>query len=131
LREEGKTQEAMNLYERALALRRKALGDRHPHVAESWHDLARGRLALHDVGGALEALRTGVDIFRATLPADSSQLAGRLFLFGDVLRSNGRFGEGLPYLEEAQSIWRKNPPSNPKDLADLEAALAATRAAVR
>lgn len=129
LREEGKTQEAMSLYERGLALRRKAFGDRHPHVAESWHDLARGRLALDDVGGALEALRTGVDIFRATLPADSSELAGGLFLFGNVLRLNDRQRESLPYLEEAHAIWRKNPPNDPKDLADLEAALAATRTA--
>jgi len=131
LREEGKTQEAMDLYERALALRRNAFGDRHPHVAESWHDLARGRLAVHDVGGALEALRTGVDIYRATLPADSSELAGGLFLFGNVLRLNGRSDEGVPYLEGAHAIWSKNPPTNLKDLADLEAALAATRGAVR
>jgi serine/threonine-protein kinase len=131
LREEGKTQEAVDLYERALALRRKAFGDRHPHVAESWHDLARGRLAVHDVGGALEALRTGVDIFRATLPADSSELAGGLFLLGDVLRRNGRPAEGLPYLEQAHAIWSKKPPTNPRDLTDLQAARTATLAALR
>jgi tetratricopeptide (TPR) repeat protein len=112
-----------------LALRRKAFGDRHPEVAESWHDLARGRLALDDLTGALEALRTGVDTFRSTLPADSSQLAGGLFLLGDVLRLNGRPGEALPYLEEARAIWRKKPPRSLKELADLEAALAAARAA--
>jgi len=131
LLEEGEKEEAVRLYERALAVRRKAFGDRHPDVARTWHDLARGRLALHDVSGALEALRTGVDTFRSTLPADSSQLAGGLFLLGDVLRLNGRPGEALPYLEEAHAIWRTKPPSNPKNLADLEAALAATRAAVR
>jgi serine/threonine protein kinase/Tfp pilus assembly protein PilF len=131
LLEEGETEKAVRLYERALALRRKAFGDRHPEVAESWHDLARGRLALGDLSGALEALRTGVDTFRSTLPADSSQLAGGLFSIGDVLRLNGRPGEAQPYLEEAHAIWRKNPPSKPKDLADLEAALAAARAAPR
>jgi serine/threonine-protein kinase len=131
LREEGETKEAVHLYERALAVRRKAFGDRHHEVAESWHDLARGRLALDDLNGALEALRTGVDTFRSTLPADSSQLAGGLFLLGDVLRVNGRPVEALPYLEEAHAIWRKKPPSNPRDLADLEAAHAATRAALR
>jgi serine/threonine-protein kinase len=131
LLEDGEAEEATRHYERALALRRKAFGDRHPEVAESWHDLARGRLALGDSSGAIEALRTGVDTFRATLPADSSQLAGGLFLLGDVLRLNGRPDEALPYLEEAHAIWRKKPPSSPKELADLEAALAATRAALR
>jgi tetratricopeptide (TPR) repeat protein len=131
LLEEGEAKEAVQLYERALAIRRKAFGDRHPDVARTWHDLARGRLALHDVSGALEALRTGVDTFRSTLPADSSQLAGGLFLLGDVLRLNGRPGEALPYLEEAHTIWRKKPPSNPRNFADLKAARAATRAAVR
>jgi eukaryotic-like serine/threonine-protein kinase len=139
LREEGETEEAVRLYKRALQLRRKAFGDRHPDVAESWYDLAvaRGRLAPHDLNAALEALRTGLDTSRSTLPADSSLLARELFFLGDVLRLNGRPGEALPYLEEAQAIWRRKPPSNPRDLgdgssiADLEAALAATRAAPR
>jgi serine/threonine protein kinase/Tfp pilus assembly protein PilF len=133
LLEEGEAEKALRLYERALALRRKAFGDRHPEVAESWHDLAvaRGRLAPPDLNAALEALRTGVDTFRSTLPADSSLLARELFFLGDVLRLNGRPGAAMPYLEEAHAIWRKNPPSDPRDLADLEAALAATRAAPR
>jgi tetratricopeptide (TPR) repeat protein len=131
LREEGQTRQAVRLYERALTVKRTALGDRHPEVAEFWHDLARGRLAVDDVSGALEALRTGVHIFRLALPADSPQLAGGLFLFGDVLLRNARPGEALPYLEEAHAIWRKKPPKSPRDLADLEAALAATRAALR
>ena len=51
------------------------------------------------------------------------------------LSINGRPREAVPYLDEAQAIWRKKPPSNAGDLgdgssiADLEAALAATRAA--
>jgi eukaryotic-like serine/threonine-protein kinase len=131
--EEGKTEEAVRLYERALAVRRKAFGERHPEVAESWHDLAvaRGRLASHDLDAVLEALRNGVNTLRSTLPAESFLLARELFFLGDVLRLNGRPGESLPYLEEAQAIWSKKPPSDPKDLADLEAVLAATRAASR
>ncbi len=131
LREEGETAEALRLSERALTLRRKAFGDRHPDVARSWHDLARSRLALNDLSGALEALHTGVDIFRSTVAADSSQLAGGLFLLGDVLRRNNRPDEALAYLEDAHAIWRKKPPSNPKHLAELEAAMASTRAARR
>jgi serine/threonine-protein kinase len=139
LREEGEKEKAVRLYERALALRRKAFGDHHPEVAESWHDLAvaRGRLNPDDLNAALEALRAGLDTLRSTLPADSSLLARELFFLGDVLRLNGRPGEAAPYLEEAQAIWRKTPPSNPRDLgegssiADLEAALAAARAALR
>jgi eukaryotic-like serine/threonine-protein kinase len=129
--EEGDTEQALRLYERALALRRKAFGDHHPEVAESWHNLAvtRGRLAPDDLNAALEAIRAGLDTFRSTLPAESSLLARELFFLGDVLRRNGRPGEAMPYLEEAQAIWRKNPPGESKDLADLEAALAATRAA--
>ena len=127
-REEGATEEAMRLYERALAVKRKHLGDRHPEVAEFWHELARGRLALGDVNGALEALHTGVNIFRETLPADSPQLAGGLFLLGDVLRLNEHPAEALLYLEEAHAIWRHKPPPDLKDLTDLETALAAARA---
>ncbi len=131
LREEGAIEEALRLSERALTLRRKALGDRHPDVARSWHDLGRSRLAVDDLSGALEALRNGIDIFRSTLPPDSSQLAGGLFLLGDVLRGNHRPGEALPYLEDAHAIWRKKPPSNPRNLTELEAAITTTRAALR
>ena len=131
LREEGETKEAVRLYERALAMRRKAFGDRHRDVAESWQDLARGRLAANDLSGALEAARTGVETFRSVPSADSSQLAGGLFFLGDVLRLNGRPPEALPHLEEAHAIWRKKPPKNPRELADLEAAIATTRAALR
>lgn len=127
-REEGAIEEAVNLYERALAVKRKHLGDRHPEVAEFWHELARGRLAHGDVNGALEALHTGVKIFRETLPADSPQLAGGLFLLGDALRLNDHPSEAVSYLEESHAIWRKNPPRDPKDLTDLETALAAMRA---
>jgi len=131
LRQENRTREAVAAYEQALAVRRKAFGDRHPDVAQSWQDLARGKLALDDLEGALAALRTGVEIYRATLPADSSQLAGGLFLLGDVLRENGRAREGIPYLEEALRIWQAKPPSNATDLANLEAALAEARKSAR
>jgi tetratricopeptide (TPR) repeat protein len=123
----------VRLCERALAVRRKAYGDSHPDVAESWHDLAaaRGRLAPGDLNAALESLRAGLDTFRSTRPAASFLLARQLFFLGDVLRLNGRPDEALPYLEEARAIWSKKPPSDSKDLADLEAALVATRAASR
>jgi serine/threonine protein kinase len=131
LREQGETKEALGLYERELAVRRKLFGDRNSEVAESWRDLARGRLAVHDATGALDAARTGVDVFRATVRADSPQLGGGLYFLGHVLRLDGRPREALPYLEEADAIWRKKPPSPPGELAELEAELAATRAALR
>jgi serine/threonine-protein kinase len=131
LRAEGKTAEAVAAYERALAVRRKAFGDRHPEVAQSWQDLARGRLAADDLEGALTALRTGVEIYRATLPADSSQLAGGLFFLGDVLRLNSRARQGIPFLEEALAIWERKPPANGKDLENLRAALEDARRSAR
>ena len=82
------------------------------------------------MSGALEALRTGVDIYRSALP-DSPRLASSLFLLGDVLQRNGRPAEALPYLEGAQMIWGKSPPSNPKDLEKLDVAIVTTRAALR
>ena len=54
-----------------------------------------------------------------------------LFLLGDVLQRNGRPAEALPYLEGAQMIWGKSPPSNPKDLEKLDVAIVTTRAALR
>jgi tetratricopeptide (TPR) repeat protein len=131
LREGGETREAVRLYERALAVRRRAFGDRHRDVAESWRELARGRLAANDLAGALEAARTAVDTFRSAPFTDSSQLAGGLLLLGDLLRRTGRPREALPHLEEAQAIWSAKPPKNPRELDDLETAIVTTRAALR
>jgi hypothetical protein len=83
------------------------------------------------VRGAVEALRTGVDTHRSAQPAPGAELASGLCLLADVLRRNGRARQALPYLEEAHAIWRTKPPGNPTKLADLDAALAATRAARR
>jgi hypothetical protein len=96
-------------------------------VAESWHDLARARLAGGDSIGGLEALHTGVEIFRVTLPAQSSQLGGALFRLGDGLRLAERPGEALPYLEEAKAIWTVTPPTDSSEVSDLDAAIAAVR----
>jgi serine/threonine-protein kinase len=131
LQEDGRTQEAAALLERTLAVRRKVLGDQHRLVAESWQDVGGARLMLHDVSGALEALGNAVETCRVTVPADGSQLASALFRLGDVLRLNGHPTEGLRFLEEAHAIWQKKSPSNATDLADLDAALAATRAALK
>ena len=131
LREDGEAREAVRLYERALAVRRKAFGDRHRDVAESWQELARGRLAVNDLSGALEAAETAVHTFRSAPFTDSSQLAGGLFLLGDLLRLTGRPREALPHLEEAHAIWSTNPPKNPKELGELEASIAGARAAQR
>jgi eukaryotic-like serine/threonine-protein kinase len=131
LQGQGEGTDAVALYERALSVRRKALGDRHRDVAESWGDLGRARAAIGNVSGALDALRASVETFRRTVPADNPQLAGGLFMLGNVLRLHGRAMEALPYLEEAHTIWQKTPPLNARDLTDLDTALAATRASVR
>ena len=131
LLEERETKDALRFYERALALRRKTLGDRHRDVAESWDDVARARLAVGDLRGALEAARTSVDTFRAAAPNERSQLAGRLLFLGDVLHRSHRPREALACLEEADTIWRTKPPKDPKELGQLQASLAATRAGLR
>jgi len=131
LREDGKTTEAVRLYERALAVRRKAFGDGHRDVAESWLELARGRRAARDLGGALDAARTAVRTFRSAPSTDSSQLAGGLFQLGDLLRLTGHPNEALPKLEEARAIWSRNPPKNPRERDALETSIAVTRATRR
>jgi eukaryotic-like serine/threonine-protein kinase len=129
--EEGAHDEAVTLHQRALETRLDLYGDHHPEIAQSWHDLARDRIALGDSAGALDAARTGVSVLRAALPANSLELAEGLVLLGDVLRGNGRADEALASLQEAEGILRSAPFENAEALADLDAALAAIRAGLR
>jgi eukaryotic-like serine/threonine-protein kinase len=129
--EEGDGSQALDLYERALTVRQKAFGDRHRRAAESWSDVARARSTLGDTSGAIAAARTSVDIFRSAGPSASTQLASSLVALGDILSRNGRSREALTYLEEADAIWRKTPPTDQKELNELGTVLAATRSAVR
>ena len=129
--EEGKTLEALQLYERALAMRRKTFGDRNRNVAESWQDVARVRLALGDFSGATEAARKGVDSLGSAASEEGPPLASGLLLLGDTLQRSHHPREALAPLEQADAIWRKQPPTDPRDVSRLQAALAATRAALR
>ena len=58
-------------------------------------------------------------------------LTRELLLLGDLLRLSGRPREALPHLEEAYAIWSKTPPKNPRELADVEVAIATSRSTLR
>jgi tetratricopeptide (TPR) repeat protein len=110
LRDQGKSTEAEALWLEALAIRRKLLGDEHPDLADTLHNLAslirdQGRLA-----AAQSLYREAVAIRRKrSHPA----LPDELVALALALREPSELPEAEALLREALEIQSK-PPGNPR-----------------
>jgi serine/threonine protein kinase/tetratricopeptide (TPR) repeat protein len=104
---EGKKDEALQLHLKAISLKTKVLGERHPDVAITEANLA---IALNSVGKneeALEHLDKAIDIEKEGLGAGHPDLAMQFNNRGEILRLLGRYGEARASLEQARNIWER------------------------
>jgi CHAT domain-containing protein/tetratricopeptide (TPR) repeat protein len=103
----GRYAEAEPLYKRALAIREKALGPDHPHVAQSLNNLA---LLYKDTGRYGEA----EPLYKRTLAIDEKALgpnhpsvATSLNNLALLYDDTGRYAQAEPFYKLALSIWEK------------------------
>jgi tetratricopeptide (TPR) repeat protein len=99
--------QAEPLYQRALAIREKALGPEHPYTASSLNNLA---LLLHDQGKVEEAeplYRRALAIDERALGADHPDTAIDLNNLAGLYRDQGRNQEAEPLLRRALAIREK------------------------
>ncbi len=101
---------ALGLQQRALALRRAELGERHADVAASYEAMAltlrqQGRLAPAE---SLIGLALALD--RAVLPPDAPALAHTLLTATNIAVAVGPLDRAQAYAEEAYRITRRVPP---------------------
>jgi tetratricopeptide (TPR) repeat protein len=103
----GAYSEAKALHERALAIREKTLGSRHPSVASSLNNLA---IVHHAIGAYAEAKTTyelSLAIYEETLGPDHPEFANTLNNFAVVLEATGAYAEATAQHERALAIYEK------------------------
>jgi serine/threonine-protein kinase len=100
----GKYAEARVAYERALALRERALGPDHPDTAATLHNLATLMCAADDCPAARVAMERAVAISERSLGPDHPETALSLGNLGNVLRRVGDYPGAVAVHERALAI---------------------------
>jgi serine/threonine-protein kinase len=100
----GRHAEARASHERALGLREKTLGEGHPDVASSLHNLGTVLCAMDDCQGARVALERAVLVSERSLGPDHPDTASSLSNLGNALRRLGAYEQALITHERALAI---------------------------
>jgi CHAT domain-containing protein/tetratricopeptide (TPR) repeat protein len=116
LHEEGERQldsrqykEASETLERALALRRQALGEAHPDVARSMKSLANGAYGLGNYPRAEELLQGALTIAEAALGPNDLFVAQTLSDLAAIFQVRGDYVKPEPLYQRALTIYEKVP----------------------
>ena len=115
--------EALTAEERALAIRERVLGPKHPDVVSSLQDLAEVLLLMKRWSSALPVTERAIGIVEATRGTADRLLAPALTQRGGALTHLGRVREALPVLERALAV-AESVENDPVDLAGTRQALA-------
>ncbi len=107
LEEDRRYQEARPLFERALAIREKALGPEHLGVAASLDNLAWSYQDQGRYGEAERLYRRALAIRQKALGPGHPDVADNLSHVGSLLLYQGRYGEAKPFFERALAIREK------------------------
>ncbi|MCA9696755.1 MAG: tetratricopeptide repeat protein, partial [Myxococcales bacterium] len=116
-------------YQRALALRRRQVGDDHPELAILHSNLGESFAALQEYDEALAAFDRSLTLLERSLPADHPDLALPLKGRGQVRLALGSPALAAVDLERALSLHTQHP-GEPLERADVEFSLALALAAL-
>jgi tetratricopeptide (TPR) repeat protein len=100
----GMYHQADSLLQQALTIRKKALGENHPDVAESLNSLASLFRVQGQYGAAEAHYRRALDIREAAFGPEHADVATSLNGLANVLWAQGRFEEAEPNYKRALAI---------------------------
>ncbi len=107
LKNNGKTAEALPLFQQALAIRRSLHPGEHVDIAKSMINVANAQHALGDFAAAESSGRGALEMLRRILPGDHAELASGLNNLAYILTDYGRPKEAEPLLREALEMSRR------------------------
>jgi CHAT domain-containing protein/tetratricopeptide (TPR) repeat protein len=105
-RERGELVAALPLHQRALEIRKQALGPDHPLVADSLDDLALTQTLLQQFADAQRALGDATRV-RESRPNDPLPLARTLYVDAQLRRYDGRYAQSMALLNRALEIRQR------------------------
>ena len=115
----GRLDQAQELLDRALALRRGTFGEDHAEVGRSLVAEARLASARGKYDVAEQEARAGLAMLRRHRPPDDPEVARATSALGQVLENAGKYPDGIRVLEEAVRLQSRRPESE----ADLSESL--------
>ena len=114
----GEYDESRRLFERALHLRRAALGDLHPDVAQSLDRLGTTARRLADYAAAESLHQAALAIERRALGDSDIAVARTLANLGFLMPYVGRLEEAEAYYRRALTIIRRDRPADDPEVAN-------------
>ncbi|GBG28446.1 Kinesin light chain 3 [Hondaea fermentalgiana] len=105
---QGRYEEALAYYKEALSIYKESLGDRHPNVASTLHNIAGVYYNQGRYEEALAYYEEALSIRKESLGDRHPDVASTLNNIASVYDSQGRYEEALAYYEEALSIVRES-----------------------
>lgn len=113
----GEYQRALEMDEKALEIRKKALPEDHPDLAQSYNNVGNTYSNIGDYQKALECQQKALEICEKALPADHPRPASSLNNLGSTYGELGDYQKALAYQQRALRIREKVLPEGHPDLA--------------
>jgi tetratricopeptide (TPR) repeat protein len=107
LEAKGRYREAQPLYQQALDIRRKVLGEDHADTASSYNNVAYNLNAQGQYAQAQPLYQKALEIRRKVLGEDHPDTAQSYNNVAYNLDSQGRYAQAQPLYQKALDIWRK------------------------
>lgn len=104
LQEKGDYEKALELQERALAVRRDEVGKGHPDLGWSWAFVATARQKSGDLAGAEQAFRVAVPLIEKKYGRRHRWFAQNLNNLAHLLNERSAYGEAAALLDDAIEI---------------------------
>ncbi|CAF1003412.1 unnamed protein product [Rotaria sordida] len=113
----GQYTEAASFYEMSLRIKRKALPEDHPSLANTYNNIGGVYHNMGDYSKAVEFYKQAIKIKEKALPPNDPDLALSYNNIGGVYKDMGDYSKALEFYEKALKIREKALPSNHPDLA--------------
>jgi tetratricopeptide (TPR) repeat protein len=116
-RNQGKYEEAIGFYEKALEIDQKNLAPTHSDLAASYNNIGMVYDNMGEYSKALSSHEKAIEIFEKTLPENYPLLATSYNNIGLVYMNIGAYSKALSYYQKDLEISQKTLPANHPDLA--------------